>query len=83
METAIVFSAKYGTFPQNLTIQLSNNLTLSTFLITLHRRYSRSEKLKYIWFFPHLLDKIFTLEQTNSFVCFSLNQIFRTFVSGM
>ena len=30
---------------------------------------------------PHLLHKIFTLEQTNTFVFFSLNQIFRTFAA--
>ena len=37
------------------------------------------EKQAFVWFFSHLLDKIFTLEQTNSFVFFLLNQIFRTF----
>ena len=38
-------------------------------------------KYKFILYCSRLLDKIFTLEQTNSFVFFLLNQIFRTFVN--
>ena len=37
------------------------------------------KKLDFLWCFAHLLYKIFTFEKTNSFVFFSLNQIFRTF----
>ena len=40
------------------------------------------EKVKDIWLFSHLLNKIFTLEQTKLFVSFSLTQIFHTFVPG-
>ena len=35
--------------------------------------------LNFLLHFARLLDKIFTLEQTNLFDCFSLTQIFRTF----
>ena len=41
------------------------------------------EKQAFLWYFPRLLDKIFTLEQTNSFVFFLLNQIFRTFAINL
>ena len=37
------------------------------------------KKLYFLWFCARILYKIFTFEQTNSFVFFSLNQIFRTF----
>ena len=44
-----------------------------------NKKENIKEKSAFLTHFPHLLDKIFTFEQTNSFVFFSLNQIFRTF----
>ncbi len=36
-----------------------------------------------VWYFAHLLDKIFTLEKINLFIFFSLNQIFLIFAAGL
>ena len=41
----------------------------------------KKRKVNFVWYFAHLLYKIFTLEQTNSFVSFSLNQIFHIFAT--
>ena len=46
---------------------------------TTSRKSSRSKILKIIWYFTHLLDKIFTFDKTNSFILFSLTQIIRIF----
>ena len=55
-------------------------LTFRTFGFAEGTFIRKSEnKLLFLSLFTHLLDKIFTFEQTNSFVFFSLNQIFRTF----
>jgi len=39
------------------------------------------EKQVFLWYFARLFDKFFTFEKINTFIFFSLNQNFRTFVT--
>lgn len=61
---------------------LGNSFSKGRFLYALALPKNKN-KSAFILYCARLLDKIFTLEQTNSFVFFLLNQIFRTFAINL